>query len=117
MTQAVTATKKVLVIDDDPVVGKSFARVLSGKGYAVITAKDGQEALDKLASESYDLVYTDIKMPGMSGLEVAEPAFRFRSELDGGGDLCPRVGDTRWRASRRHPLPEADDPQIGVMAR
>ncbi len=67
-----SALRKVLVVDDDPVVGKSFARVLSGKGYAVITAANGQEALDKLATESYDLVYTDIKMPGMSGLDVAE---------------------------------------------
>jgi len=64
--------KKILVVDDDPVVGKSFDRVLSGKGYAVITAHDGEEALRKLNSESYDLVFTDIKMPGMNGLEVAE---------------------------------------------
>jgi DNA-binding LytR/AlgR family response regulator len=57
------------VVDDDPVVGKSFDRVLSGKGYAVITARDGEEALSKLSSETYDLVFTDIKMPGMSGLK------------------------------------------------
>ena len=67
-----TALRKVLVVDDDPVVGKSFDRVLSKKGYAVITAKDGEEALSKLAAEQYDVVYTDIKMPGISGLEVAE---------------------------------------------
>jgi CheY-like chemotaxis protein len=67
-----TASRKILVVDDDPVVGKSFDRVLSGKGYAVITAADGQEALSKLAAEEYDVVYTDIRMPGMSGLEVAE---------------------------------------------
>ena len=72
MTQAVTATKKVLVIDDDPVVGKSFDRVLSPKGYAVIAAASGAEALDKLGREHYDVVFTDIKMPGMDGLEVAQ---------------------------------------------
>ena len=66
------AVKKVLVIDDDPVVGKSFDRVLSGKGYAVITARNGEEALSKLHHEAYDVVFTDIRMPGMSGLEVAE---------------------------------------------
>ena len=66
-----TTLKKILVVDDDPVVGKSFHRVLSGKGYAVITARDGQEALDRLAREDYDAVFTDIKMPGMSGIEVA----------------------------------------------
>ena len=67
-----TALRKVLVVDDDPVIGKSFDRVLTGKGYAVITAANGEEALTKLAAEDYDLVYTDIKMPGMNGLEVAE---------------------------------------------
>ena len=66
------AVRKVLVVDDDPVVAKSFDRVLSGKGYAVITAADGEEALNKLRTENYDVVFTDIKMPGMSGLEVAE---------------------------------------------
>jgi CheY-like chemotaxis protein len=67
-----SALRKVLVVDDDPVVGKSFDRVLSGKGYAVITASNAQEALSKLDAEDYDVVYTDIKMPGMSGLEMAE---------------------------------------------
>ena len=65
------ALKKVLVVDDDPIVGKSIDRTLSPRGYAVITASDGPEALDRLAREDYDVVYTDIKMPGMDGLEVA----------------------------------------------
>lgn len=67
-----TASRKVLVVDDDPAVRKSIDRVLSGKGYAVITAENGEEAMRKLNEEKYDLVYTDIRMPGMSGLEVAE---------------------------------------------
>ena len=65
------ALRKVLVVDDDPVVGKSIDRILSSRGYAVIAAAGGEEALDRLAREDYDVVYTDIKMPGMSGLEVA----------------------------------------------
>jgi CheY-like chemotaxis protein len=67
-----SALRKVLVVDDDPVVGKSFDRVLSGKGYVVITAEDGYDALAKLQAENYDVVFTDLRMPGMSGLEVAE---------------------------------------------
>jgi CheY-like chemotaxis protein len=66
------ALRKVLVVDDDPVVGKSIDRVLTGKGYAVITASNGEEALAKLRDEKYDVVFTDIRMPGMNGLEVAE---------------------------------------------
>jgi CheY-like chemotaxis protein len=64
--------RKLLVVDDDPVVGKSFDRVLSGRGYAVVTASDGAEALRKIAAEQFDMVYTDIKMPGMDGIAVAE---------------------------------------------
>jgi len=66
-----TTQARVLVVDDDPVVARSIDRVLTGKGYAVITASDGPEALDKLAKEKYDAVFTDIRMPGMDGLEVA----------------------------------------------
>lgn len=67
-----SAIRKVLVVDDDPVVGKSFNRVLSQKGYVVITAQNAQEALNKLQEEEYDVVFTDIKMPGMDGLELTE---------------------------------------------
>ncbi len=64
--------RKILIVDDDPVVGKSFDRVLSGRGYVVVTASDGPEALRKIAAEKYDAVFTDIRMPGMDGIAVAE---------------------------------------------
>jgi len=63
---------QVLVIDDDAVVGRSFDRVLSDKGYEVSTALSGEEALDTLENSKFDVVFTDIKMPGMDGLEVTE---------------------------------------------
>jgi CheY-like chemotaxis protein len=65
------ATKRILVVDDDPVVGKSIDRVMAPKGFAVITAANGEEALARIGSEDYDMVYTDIRMPGMDGIEVA----------------------------------------------
>ena len=63
---------QVLGIDDDAVVGRSFDRVLSGKGYEVDTARNGEEGLRDIDAQDYDVVFTDIKMPGMDGLEVAE---------------------------------------------
>jgi len=66
------AQRKVLVVDDDPVVSKSFDRVLARRGYVVVSAENGLEALNKVAHEDYDAVFTDIKMPGMDGIEVAE---------------------------------------------
>jgi DNA-binding NtrC family response regulator len=63
---------QVLVIDDDAVVGRSFDRVLAGKGYEVSIALSGEEALKTMNEADFDVVFTDIKMPGMDGLEVAE---------------------------------------------
>jgi CheY-like chemotaxis protein len=67
-----SALRKVLVVDDDPVVGMSFKRVLSGKGYVVVTAENGYEGLAKLQDEKFDAVFTDLRMPGLTGLDVAE---------------------------------------------
>lgn len=63
---------QVLVIDDDAVVGRSFDRVLSDKGYEVSTVKSGEEAMETIKNTNFDVVFTDIKMPGMDGLEVTE---------------------------------------------
>jgi CheY-like chemotaxis protein len=68
-----SALRKVLVVDDDPVVGKSFNRVLSkDKGYLVVTAQNAAEALERIREQEYDVVFTDIKMPGMDGVELTE---------------------------------------------
>ncbi|MGI9133944.1 MAG: response regulator, partial [Rhodoferax sp.] len=67
-----SALRQVLVVDDDPVVGKSFNRVLSQKGYVVVTAENAAQALEKMREQEYDVVFSDIKMPGMSGIELAE---------------------------------------------
>jgi len=66
------AKLQVLVIDDDAVVGRSFDRVLSEKGYQVSTALNGEDALKTMENTNYDVVFTDIKMPGIDGLEVTE---------------------------------------------
>lgn len=63
---------RVLVVDDDAVVGKSFERVLTGKGYAVETAMSGKEAFEKYAGGEFDAVFMDLRMPGQDGLEVAK---------------------------------------------
>ena len=66
------AKLQVLVIDDDAVVGRSFDRVLSEKGYDVSTVLSGEEAMETMEDTNFDVVFTDIKMPGMDGLEVTE---------------------------------------------
>ena len=64
--------KRVLVVDDDQVVGQSFERVLNAKGYKVDTAMSGREAFEKYAGADFDMVFMDLKMPGPDGLEIAQ---------------------------------------------
>lgn len=63
-------SRKVLVVDDDAVVGRSISRVLSEQGYQVRETLSGLEALEELDHQHYDMVFTDIKMPGMDGLHM-----------------------------------------------
>ena len=70
-------TRRVLVVDDDAVIGSSINRVLGEHGYQVRETLGGREALEELDHGTYDLVFTDLRMPGMDGLEVAT---RMRAE-------------------------------------
>jgi adenylate cyclase len=60
----------ILVVDDIPQNVKLLADLLGFKGYAVVTASSGEEALAKVATEKPDLVLLDVMMPGMSGYDV-----------------------------------------------
>src|SRR6201988_4288551 len=62
--------EKILVVDDVPVNVKLLADLLSVRGYAVVTAAGGAEALEKIAKEAPSLVLLDVMMPGMSGYDV-----------------------------------------------
>ena len=62
--------KKIMTVDDSPTVRKVLNMALSGAGYQVIEANDGQEAVDKLAQTNIDLMVTDLNMPNMGGVEL-----------------------------------------------
>ncbi|WP_243313008.1 sigma-54-dependent transcriptional regulator [Fundidesulfovibrio agrisoli] len=64
------AGKTILVADDDPHIQEVLEVRLTSAGYDVILAADGQEALDILAERPVDLVISDIRMPGLNGLEL-----------------------------------------------
>jgi signal transduction histidine kinase/ActR/RegA family two-component response regulator len=64
-------SERLLVVDDEPSVRRSMARLLASLGYAVDTAADGSEALAALQAGARDLVLTDLSMPRMTGEELA----------------------------------------------
>lgn len=61
---------KILIVDDEEIVLKSCRKILEKGGHQVSTALSGQEAFDLLEKESFDIVITDMKMPGIDGIEV-----------------------------------------------
>jgi len=62
--------KKILVVDDDGLVLKSFEALLKRAGYDVLTAESYEAALSAFRSSSFDLVLSDIRMPGKNGVET-----------------------------------------------
>ncbi len=61
---------RILVADDDPQIRRAMKATLTARGYQVSDARTGEEALDKLRLEAYDLVLLDMNMPGSGGLET-----------------------------------------------
>ena len=64
--------RRILVIDDEEVVHASLRKILSRLGLAVDAVLTAQAGLDKLSSERFDLVITDLMMPGMNGIELLD---------------------------------------------
>jgi len=66
------AAARILVADDEESIRDLCARVLTRAGYAVKTVSSGEDAVRTLEEAAFDLLISDIRMPGMSGLEVLE---------------------------------------------
>jgi two-component system response regulator MtrA len=69
---AMTITGKILIVDDESTLRQTLARILQQEGFEVTTAESGEQALAFLAATEFDLLYLDIRMPVLSGLDVLE---------------------------------------------
>jgi signal transduction histidine kinase len=84
---------RVLIVDDEPDVGRSLARLLEGHGHDVVVAQNAEAALRAFEARSYDVVLTDVVMPGMGGvalvrsLRALNPAAAVIAMSGQGGDL------------------------------
>jgi two-component system NtrC family sensor kinase len=91
--------RRILVVDDEPMVAEILGEILTGHGHYVDTAGDGRAALEKLAAGRFDLVLTDIKMPVLDGpglyrqLVARDPGARRRVIFVSGDTLSDETRD------------------------
>ena len=64
-------SQRILVVDDEPIVRAAIRILLTFDGHRVETVDGGEAALEKLTERKFDLVFTDLTMPGMSGEKLA----------------------------------------------
>ena len=76
---ALTKNLSVLIVEDELALRESFQFLLQNLFAEVDTAEDGQEALDKMDEQDYDIVLTDLSMPRMSGLRLVD-TIRMKSQ-------------------------------------
>lgn len=74
-------TTRVLVVDDEEVIRRTLERALSRAGFVVGTAASAGEALERLRSDGADLLLSDVRMPGMSGIELVPAALEVDPDL------------------------------------
>ena len=75
------AREKILVIDDEPDIGWLFSKILSEEGYKVFISFKGEEGISKIKKEKPDLVFLDLKLPGMDGMEILKEIRTFDKDL------------------------------------
>jgi DNA-binding NtrC family response regulator len=75
-----STVQKILLVDDEPNVIKSITRILQNEPWQILTAKTGREALDLMATTPVDVVLSDERMPGMSGVELLSAVSRIHPE-------------------------------------
>jgi CheY-like chemotaxis protein len=73
---------RILAVDDEPVILDSFRKILVLAGFNVDTVESGPEALGLVQRNDYDFVFTDLKMPGMDGVEVVKGVKHLRPDVD-----------------------------------
>jgi two-component system response regulator HydG len=76
------ATPTLLVADDDPAVRQSLERTLAREGYQVVLAPDGQAAAERLRQGGVDLLLSDLRMPGLTGLELLREVKTAHPDVD-----------------------------------
>lgn len=67
--------KKILVIDDEELIVRSLKKLLEKNGFEVFIVKNGQDAISMVEEEQFDLLVSDIRMPGLNGAEAVRSIY------------------------------------------
>jgi len=67
--------KNILLIDDEELIIRSLRKLLEKNAFAVLVAKNGQDALAMVEEEDFDLIVADVRMPGMNGIETIKTIY------------------------------------------
>ncbi len=70
IARPIVPTARILIVEDEQNMVRTLAKILERRGYGTARASDGTDALRQLESDAFDLVITDLKMPGMDGMEL-----------------------------------------------
>jgi CheY-like chemotaxis protein/glycine cleavage system H lipoate-binding protein len=73
---------RILVLDDDPIITLSCKRILGAEGYSISTVEKGEDALNKLAKEDFDLLISDVRLPDINGMEVLKESRILKPKTD-----------------------------------
>jgi len=79
--EKVLDTNLILVVDDRLEDRETFKDALESKGYRVTTAKDGYEAIDLVKQGNFDIIFIDVKMPGVDGVETFEEVHKIKPKI------------------------------------
>jgi len=77
-----THQARILVVDDEPNVRLLLAREIGDRGHEVVAVSDGAQAMEEMGRGNFDVVLTDIRMPGMDGMALTEWIKRTRPDTD-----------------------------------
>ncbi len=73
--------KAILFVDDHELLARLSCEILEMQGYRAVSAYSGQDALNKIKSQKFDLLVTDFRMEGMNGLELAKQVHASRPDI------------------------------------
>jgi CheY-like chemotaxis protein len=111
---------RILAVDDEKIVLDSLRKMLALGGYSIDTVESGEEALGLVSKRDYDFVFTDLKMPGMDGVEVTKAVRHLRPDIDvivitGYGTIETAVETVQFGAMDYVEKPFTEDELLGFV--